>query len=230
MGDVTSWFAGKRLTSDWTSGNFDVWRRHIGGRPVASVLEIGSWEGRSAIFFLEYCAPCSITCIDTFAGAPEHADMPSLSSIEQNFDANLAPYGARVEKIKSGSLSALTKLVEQNRTYDLVYVDGSHARDDVLVDSVLGWRLLALDGLMIWDDYRWGAERPDHERPQRAVEAFLSMHADEIEIVHVNGQVLARKRLRSANVLSMPGLRAPRTLRNTAKFIAGLPLDGLRSV
>src|SRR5689334_22074915 len=47
---------------------------------------------------------------------------------------------------------------------DVIYVDGSHARNDVIVDSILAWRLLRPDGLMIWDDYNMEPQLPDEER------------------------------------------------------------------
>ena len=80
------WFAGKDFTSDWTSTNFTMWRRMLS--PLCGerlrILEIGSWEGRSAVFFLNFFPRATITCIDTFGGSPEEMllrDRPLLISI-----------------------------------------------------------------------------------------------------------------------------------------------------
>ena len=158
-----SWFRNKSFTTDWSSSNYIHWARNLEGlrdRQV-KVLEIGSWEGRSAIFFLEFLPKCRISCIDTFAGGPDYAqfDQAVVASIEARFDSNLAAYGDRVRKLKSRSVPALDQLAQENEAFDLVYIDGSHARDDVLVDSVLAWRLLAPDGTCIWDDYSLGLVR-----------------------------------------------------------------------
>ena len=40
-------------------------------------------------------------------------------------------------------------------TYDIIYIDGSHATSDVLEDAVLSYRLLKPGGLLIFDDYHW---------------------------------------------------------------------------
>ena len=51
--DLSDWFRNKSFTSDWSSNHFDTWAEHLAkfrGHAV-NVLEIGSWEGRSAIFF-----------------------------------------------------------------------------------------------------------------------------------------------------------------------------------
>ena len=78
--------------------------------PPARVLEIGSWEGRSALFFLNYLPRCRLTCIDPFdrrSGAQAAAD-PTISRLlrpgsERRFDANIADFADRIEKIKAPS-------------------------------------------------------------------------------------------------------------------------------
>src|SRR4051812_42015606 len=79
-----SWFTGKNFSSDWTSGNFTMWRRVLAplrAEPLR-ILEIGSWEGRSAMFFLRFFERSSIVCIDTFEGtAEEQAVYAGLGSI-----------------------------------------------------------------------------------------------------------------------------------------------------
>src|SRR5947208_3404578 len=102
-----SWFDGKEFSSDWTSGNFTMWRRVLSplrDEPLR-ILEIGSWEGRSALFFLNFFKRSTIVCIDTFEGTPEEAAVyASLAAImrgvETRFDQNLAPFSDRVEKRK----------------------------------------------------------------------------------------------------------------------------------
>src|SRR5262245_29300537 len=96
-----SWFRDKDLTSDFSSGNFTLWRRvfsPLRDEPLR-ILEIGSWEGRSAIFFLNFFANATITCIDTFSGGSDHQPERTPPT-EERFDRNLAAFGARVEKIK----------------------------------------------------------------------------------------------------------------------------------
>src|SRR5947209_5215362 len=90
------WFRGKQLSTDWASYHFTTWRRVLSplrNEPIR-VLEIGSWEGRSALFFLNFFRGSTITCIETFAGGEEHyarkdwaAELPN---IEARFDHNLA--------------------------------------------------------------------------------------------------------------------------------------------
>src|SRR3954463_13064603 len=96
------WFFGKQFTTDWTSQNFALWRRVLSPlqEKQLRIVEIGSWEGRSALFFVNFFRRSTITCIDTFEGGSEVYAKWQLPGIEARFDHNLAPFGSRVEKLK----------------------------------------------------------------------------------------------------------------------------------
>jgi predicted O-methyltransferase YrrM len=185
----TRWFAGKQFTVDWASGNFGNWAKllvHLREHKSRG-LEIGSWEGRSAVFFLEYLPRCRLTCVDTFEGSAEHPK-GSVDGIEHRFDANIATYGSRVEKIKMPSHAALAAMVEARRAFDFVYVDGSHKADDVWIDSTLSWTLLKEGGVIIWDDYEWYGHA---DPPRPAIDRFLQQYRP--EILHKGYQIAAKK-------------------------------------
>jgi len=194
-----AWYSGKEFSSNWASGNFPIWNVHLAdlrrsGSPL-NILEIGSWEGRSAIFFLEYFEGSSITCIDTFDGGQDDysnnaADLPV---IERRFDANLSSYPGRVRKMNSTSAKALAGLGEEGARFDLIYIDGGHDRDTVHVDSLLAWLLLKDGGIAIWDDYGGGRSDPIDRRPEEAINLFVASRRGQIEILHRNYQLIARK-------------------------------------
>jgi predicted O-methyltransferase YrrM len=116
-----------------------------------------------------------------------------MEQVQARFERNIAPYGARTSMLKLKSPIALTMLRDAARTFDLVYVDGSHRRDDVLVDSLLCWPLLKPDGIAIWDDYGKQEGVPPAERAKEAIELFLSWHADTLVELHRGWQVIVRK-------------------------------------
>jgi hypothetical protein len=197
---MAQWFAGKEFSSDWTSLHFPTWSlvlTHLRERP-SEILEIGSWEGRSAIFFLEFLPQSRLTCVDTFGGGMENHASPAESReiplIEKRFDANLRSYGERVEKIKARSVAALDRLTEARATFDVTYIDGSHLRDDVMVDSLLAWPLLRPGGILIWDDYGGGQDKASGERVAPAVEAFLAWHFGEYSEISRGYQVIVQKK------------------------------------
>ena len=187
----------------------------------AAILEIGSFEGASATRFLTLLPRARITCVDPFTGeacgGPEYYG--NVATIEARFDANMASFGSRVEKIVSRSIPALDALSQAGRTFDVIYIDGDHARDAVLLDSVLAWRLLKEDGVLIWDDYLWNLST---DRPQPAIDAFISLNKDSLSIVSVGDQVIVRKSADSR--MTEYGWRFPRTLRNLFRFVANKPM------
>ena len=197
--EIRRWFDGKEFSVDWTSHHLAVWLPiflPLRDR-VRDVLEIGSWEGRSSVFFLEFFPDCNLTCIDTFAGGPTCLPLPEgrvqVEHCEHRFDANLAPYAERVRKIKGRSARELDRLGERGEKFDLIYIDGEHLRDDVLIDSVMAWHLLRPDGILVWDDYAWGLDLPADRRPQQAIDAALSLYAGEYVELHRDYQVIIRR-------------------------------------
>ncbi|WP_373564252.1 class I SAM-dependent methyltransferase [Myxococcus sp. CA039A] len=182
-----------RFSTDWMSKCEAEWREVLSplmGQPGARVLEIGSFEGRSAIWLLENVLthPTSrITCVDLFEG-----------NAARLFDENIATSGAgeRVEKRVGLSHVALRRLPPEP-VYDFIYVDGSHETYDVLEDAVLCWRLLKPGGVMTFDDYGMAAAQladfQDISRPDLGIDAFLSAAARHLQVVRKAFQVTVRK-------------------------------------
>ena len=161
-------------------------------------MEIGSWEGRSALFFLNYLPRARLVCIDTFEGGQEHqaaADAEDfLRSLESRFDANTAAFAGRIEKIKARSIDALAELGIAHRRFDIAYIDGSHRAADVYSDAALTWPLMAPGALVIFDDYQWDVMPVPLDNPKPGIDAFLATFAGQYRIVHHDYQVAIVKR------------------------------------
>jgi predicted O-methyltransferase YrrM len=186
------WFAGAELTTDWASANFTPWRLVLSpwrNQPLR-ILEVGSWEGRSALFFLNFLPRSTIVCIDYFADNDTLAD---LSLVERRFDRNLAPFAGRVEKIKSHSIPALEGLAAENRRFDLIYLDAHHTYDLVMKNTVRLWALTEPGSVIIWDDYRWGGDLPPRERAKAAIDDFLRDHAGSYRLLRKDYQVMVER-------------------------------------
>jgi len=118
---------------------------------------------------------------------------------EALFDTNvMETYTGRVEKIAARSVVGLDRLATSQRDpFDLIYVDGSHERDDVMTDSILAWRLLKVGGVLIWDDYELISAMPGYfiedQNPKPAIDLFLSWRKHELEVLHSGYQVIVRK-------------------------------------
>ena len=190
--------AGYDFTVDYISGLLDSWHRLFGAladRPVR-FLEIGSYEGRSTVWFLENVLRhpgSTITCIDIF----------SEPRWDLRFDHNVraSQQGAKVRKLKGRSADHLVDLAGQS--FDVIYIDGSHDAADVLLDATLSWPLLVPAGVLLFDDYEWEPEKPVSERPQLAIDLFLDAIKGQFELLCKDYQLGVRKLgFNSVDVLS----------------------------
>ena len=211
--------SGKGLAPDspyiFTKGWFLLfasdWNNHLKefkGKPGIHALEIGSYEGFSAIWQLENILTDSgstITCIDIF-----HEKV-----IEDRFDRNIEATGVayKVQKLKGSSEKMLRGLSLEK--YDYVHIDGSHLARWVLSDAVLSWDLIKPGGLIIFDDYHYLPKPPKEYSPtginfldvylwrrktwdmwsEPAVDAFLKVYEPYLEVVFKKYQVVVRKKL-----------------------------------
>ena len=196
------------FTNEWFNRHAGVWKQLLGRFQPRRILEIGSYEGRSACFVVETCAAdrdIELHCVDSWAGGVEH-DRTAMPVVEQRFDRNLEIARSRVggkvdlHKHKSLSAAALVALLAagQGQSFDLIYVDGSHQAPDVLSDAVLAFMLLKVGGVLIFDDYLW-AEDHKHPRdpiecPKIAIDAFLNINIRKLRIITAPvAQIYAQK-------------------------------------
>ena len=186
---------GYEFTQDWFSERLDVWQKHIlplRDRPL-SYLEIGVFEGRSALWMLDNVlthAQSRLTAVDVFDG---ELKARWLRNVERSGAAS------KVTTIVGPSQVELRKLPLDS--FDIVYVDGSHTAEDVLADAVLAFAVLKQGGLLVFDDYGWSGypgphdpPTPEELRPQAALDGFITAYRNSLELVHHSYQLLLRKK------------------------------------
>lgn len=194
---------GYQFKTDWFSGNIPIWNQVLKkfvDSPNLSFLEVGSWQGRATCWLLDNVLtdPSStITCIDTFQGSIEHESMglgEAVKSLESVFDYNIqqTERDNQVKKLKGFSQAWLRQL--PLNFFDLYYVDGSHIAPDVMEDVVLGWGLLKEGGIIIFDDYGWGAYQDQPTmHPKLAVDSFLEVFQNRVRVIYKGYQVIVEK-------------------------------------
>ena len=179
-----------------------VWEELIPQLWPARVLEVGSYEGASTCYLIEKLTPVhalEIHCVDTWAGGLEHqadGQAPArMGAVEARFHHNTAtavaraPSGVELVLHKGQSDLQLARLLSGGKAgyFDFIYIDGSHQAPDVLCDAVLGFRLLRIGGIMVFDDYLWAESLPHGKDPIRcvkpAVDAFTTLYCRKLEII-----------------------------------------------
>lgn len=187
-----------KFTTDWFTGNVksltNLLKDYVDRKSV-NILEIGSWEGRSTTWFLTFLPHSTITCVDTFQGGVEHMHMKERHGVEDRFLHNIQPFHNRVTVRKGPSVNMLYGLTPN--TFDIIYVDGSHEAPEVLQDVIMCFPLLKKGGIMMMDDYASLETIPPEQRlhhPKAAIDAFLDIFQEQIQVIHVGYQVYIRKR------------------------------------
>ena len=158
---------------------------------INSILEIGSYEGRSAIFFLNFFKNSKITCVDTWEGSDEH-DKRIFLEIEKNFLINTEDFikSKRLSYLKSNSNTFFNY---NHAKYDLIFLDGDHSFDQVLKDAENAWDCLNINGYLIFDDYLWWYYHDIMKNPSSAINQFLIKKKNEIMIIKIWHQVIIKK-------------------------------------
>ncbi len=184
------------FTTDWFSPNIPVWNEFL--KPYRDIpvkaLEIGSFQGRSTTWLLDNIlthTESSITCVDTFEGSEEHND-DDLKDLFSIFTHNVQRFGDKV-KINRGKSGDVIRTMVRIETYDIIYVDGDHHAVSVLEDAVLSFPLLKKGGIMIFDDYTWPGGNDPWDRPGISIDAFVSIHKKELEVIYNGYQLMIKK-------------------------------------
>ena len=174
-------------TQDWFSHNIKAWTSFFPfiKSPNPRALEIGSWEGRSAVFILTTLCKGGgeITCIDHFDLLRTSAGRERFAKIQHN----LALTGRPFRIMPEFSFPALMKLLVEEMAsddpgFDWIYIDGSHEADDTMLDGELAWRLARKGAVIVFDDYCWDKEPCDSvHHPRRGIDAFLALHTGDYE-------------------------------------------------
>lgn len=180
-----------KFTEDWFSSNIPTWTRVLSklkNKPV-SFLEIGTFEGRSAVWVLENILThpdSKLYVVDHWLAKGKHNQGPF-----QTFKDNIEPYKSKVHILKGFSRDMLRNL--KHAMFDFVYLDASKHSQNVLEDAVLAYPLLKPNGIMIFDDYTYNKEH-DVSCPRHAIDAFINIYVEEIQVLQTRWQVIIKKR------------------------------------
>ena len=115
---------------------------------MESVVEIGSWKGRSTHAILSGCKG-KVTAIDTFKGSPGEEAHKGVKNLYKDFMKNVGHF-KHLKVIKSDSLKAAKKFKGKA---DMVFIDGGHTYESVKAD-IEAW-LPKTTKLICGHDFQW---------------------------------------------------------------------------
>ena len=144
----------KDFSQKWFLNNFEIFHHYL-PKDLAknfSYLEIGSYEGLSALNILFNYKNSKVTTIDLWSTSNINSEAleVNFNEVEKKFDENLEGY--KFNKIKNDSVIALRELLRNKIFFDFIYIDGSHNGEDILCDAIESYKLLNIGGTIIFDD------------------------------------------------------------------------------
>ena len=160
---------------------------------IRNILEIGSYEGRSAIFFLNNFIDSNIDCIDTWSGSDEHENF-DFSVIEKNFDTNTSAFQLN-KRLKKFKMTSNEFFMTNSKKYDLIFVDGDHSSNQVKIDINNSWNILNKGGYLILDDYMWWFYKDLKKNPSSSINNFIVNNNSEISSLKIWQQVIIKKNI-----------------------------------
>lgn len=187
----------------------------VGTSQEIHMLEIGSFEGRSTVWFLENILQnknSHITCIDPWMNYFQNENSLNSYNIEtetqtgvdyikdeikKRFVNNINNTGQsnKVNIIHGYSNQELPKLINNSIEYDYIFIDGNHVAPSVLTDAVMGWYLLKKNGLLIFDDYKWGRKNNCNPSlsPKLAIDCFTQCFKDYLKVIWTDYRYVVKK-------------------------------------
>jgi predicted O-methyltransferase YrrM/GR25 family glycosyltransferase involved in LPS biosynthesis len=157
----------RKFTVDWFSEHIPHWEEtlKLADKDVTkrlNVLEIGAYEGKSTCWFSDNVLlhlDSNIDVVDTFQGSVEHEKIDT-EKLQQAYVNNIS-LTRNTEKIHTyvgDSRHYLPLFLKEGKKYDIIYIDGAHMTENVIIDGLCAYHLLKDDGVIVFDDYGWSHE------------------------------------------------------------------------
>jgi len=185
----------KNFSNKWFLNNFDIFYFFLPKDKSLkfNYLEIGCFEGLSSFFVLSEYKGVNAFLLDIW-------DMPNPNSktlshnfnlVEKAFDNNLSEF--EFTKIKDDSVIAMRKLLKQKKTFDFIYIDGSHNGEDILSDAIEAFKILKKNGLIFFDDFLQHDKNRDLQS-YVGIEKFLTLYSKYLNIEYFQNNLVIRKK------------------------------------
>jgi predicted O-methyltransferase YrrM len=182
----------------WTA----ILNKYLKKKTDINILELGCYKGVSTVYFLKNIIGSEptnfIDCVDTWEGSVEYdtygEDVYKTFHKVTSMMGNFSQVGIHKMRTYNYLINYNSKKLKKDyKLYDIVFIDASHDARDVIRDLLLSWEILNVGGIIICDDYMWKKQPEDYERPKLAIDSFLYMFRDNLEVISKKYQLIFRK-------------------------------------
>jgi predicted O-methyltransferase YrrM len=156
------------------------------------ILEIGCFEGLSSVFFADNFLDnpnSTLTCVDPFLTINNNDHSKFLQNNEElNFNFNVSVC-KNSDKITIHKFTSDIFFLNNNQTYNLIYIDGCHESDFIKRDMENSFNVLEKNGIMWMDDYGGG----DGIQIKNNMNQFLEKYNGQYKLIHMGYQLAIQK-------------------------------------
>jgi hypothetical protein len=190
VAEYPNWFIGG------ARDNFATYLEHYRGQHRLRFLQIGVFTGDASVWLLDNILTdqsSTLIDVDTWQGSPDESVHMAM-----DFEDVYATYKAKVEPYKNvRSMRMRSDEFFKNQkpmTFDFIYIDGDHTAEATYNDAVGAWNCLMPNGIIAFDDYRWGDGLADQSlAPKPGIDRFLEEYIGDYVLLMKGYQVWIRR-------------------------------------
>lgn len=161
-----------------------------------NILEIGSFEGLSACGFSDNLMShpdSTLDCVDPFilSGTNEKITTKCVTANTEKYFRFNIENSQNANKITFHKLTSDDFFINNNKTFNLIYIDGCHEPDFIKNDMENSFACLEKNGIMWMDDY--GGNTSKDGKIAQYMDIFLEKYKGKYQIIYKNYQLAIRK-------------------------------------
>lgn len=178
------------FTVDHFSNRIRDWDNHVtpnmlSRRDDLHWLEVGSFEGQSALWCIENFLTGkhdTITCIDVWDKMAPGIDVwgGGNRNYHETFCNNLRHHAQKVTVLNGRGLDVMPHLISQGKKYHGGYLDSDHCEEVVRKELALMWQLMLPGAVVVVDDYG----SPADPGCKVATDEFIADHENDATVLH----------------------------------------------
>lgn len=179
-----------KFTTKWfSSSNGEIKNemfKYFNQNDKISILEIGSYEGASSCFFADNFLnhdESRLVCVDPFD--TNDKTTPVFNSTENTFLENISK-SINASKIQFKKMYSKEFFINNNDKFDFIYIDGSHVKQDVILDFEESLKIIKPNGIIWMDDYRSSGGKG---YMKICIDELFEKYKENLELIHKGYQV-----------------------------------------
>jgi hypothetical protein len=171
---------------------------HISTNSVNQILEIGSYEGISSVFFADNFLGhplSSLTLVDPFTSINDNdhgilldSETNEVSPQEANFLYNISKC-SYPQKLRFSRTTSDKFLPHNPSAFNFIYLDGNHTSEQISRDICNCFSCLSTGGILWMDDYLGGV----NNCLKATFDESIKLLHNRIAIIHEGYQIAIRK-------------------------------------